>query len=450
MEESLSKSFDFADVARKSVASTKYITSVKPQNGNSFTLGGNVIEFALPTAVQRSFAMLNGAYLKFRVRNNSGVDFSADGSAGFASVVNRLEFVSAGGILSSIANWNSLYSALMDLGADPATSGNVLNPLFGTAQSPAEVTASVNSAAAAFSGAEIPTAGGTTDRTVCVPLVLNPFSSCDRGIPLFSADNLRIRVTLESAAAALISAGAVADSQVVIDQVSLNFETVTLDQDSFALVDAATAGTYSILSTDWRVVSNNVAAGVTSATNIIGVSVSSAKRLLILPRNTVDITNLAAASQANRTMMNLSQVQLNASGKLLPQLPVTIEPATDRGRGAEALATTLMSDDKLGDIKAGGLLSLGSAAGTQLYTVTTAAAGTNATDSGKFMLGIDLRTHPDGDDVFSGLNLLGANFLADFQMSAAVPVAATILYCVQFHSLISLDTRSTNTFRVSV
>ena len=448
LTESLSKVFDFGDLKRKSVSSSKYITSVRPQNGNSFVIGGSVIEFAMPTAVARSFAMLNGAYLKFKVTNNSAVEASADGSAGFASLINRCEWMSSGGILSSVSNWNTLYSTLMDLGADPATSGNVLNPLMGTAQSPAEVTASVNSAAAAFGGAAL--AAGAS-RTVVIPLVLNPFSASDRGVPLFSADNLRLRVTLESAAAALISAGAVTDANIQISECSMMFETVTLSEDSFALIDSLVLGNYSILSTDWRNVSNNVPASVSSATNIIGVSVSSAKRMLIVPRNTVDITDLAAASQANRTLMNLSQVQLNCSGKLLPQLPVAIEPAADGGRGAEALAYTLSSDDKLGDIKAGGLLSLGSTAGTTLYTLNTAAGKTNAGDGGgKFVLGLDLRTHPEGDDVFSGLNLLGANFLAQFRMDVATTVAATVLYCVQFHTLISLDSRGTNTFKVSV
>jgi hypothetical protein len=115
-----------------------------------------------------------------------------------------------------------------------------------------------------------------------------------------------------------------------------------------------------------------------------------------------------------------------------------------------ALAALLQSDDKLGDINARGLFGLGAAAGTELYVVNTAAAATDATAGGKFMAGVDLRSHPDGDDVFSGLNLLGANFLAQYTMNVATTLATTVLYCVSFHSLISCDTRGSNTWKVSV
>jgi hypothetical protein len=445
MEESMSRQFDFGDVARKSVSSRKFVSSIKPQNGNSFTLGGQVIEIALPTAQARTFAHLNDAYLKFRVTNNNGATFNFDGTAGAACVINRCQIQSSGGVISDIANYNVLYSALMDLGADPATSGNVLSPLMGTNQGAAEVTATVNAADCAFQG--VPIAAGAS-RTVVVPLVMNPFSSSERGVYLGTSDSVRFRFTLEEAVTALI--GAATNAEVAIDEVSLMCPMTTLSEEAYGMIEAMTGGVFSILSTDWRCVAGNVAAGVSSATNIIGVSVSSAKRILILPRNTADVTDADGASLANRTLMNISQLQLNASGRLIPEVPITIEPAADTGRGAMALAALLQSDDKLGDIKAGGLFGLGAAAGTELYVVNTAAAATDATAGGKFMAGVDLRSHPDGDDVFSGLNLLGANFLAQYTMNVATTLATTVLYCVSFHSLISCDTRGSNTWKVSV
>ncbi len=445
----MSKQFDFGDVARKSVSSRKFVSSIKPQNGNSFTLGGQVIEISLPTAQARTFAHLNDAYLKFRITNNNagGLAAALDGSAGAACVLQRCSIQSSGGVLSDIANYNVLYSALMDMGADPATVGNVLNPLMGASQRPAEVTATVNADDAAFQGVSI--AAGGASRTVVVPLVMNPFSSSERGVFCGTADNVRFRFTLEEAATALISAG-VANSEIVIDEVSLMCPMTTLSEEAFAMVEAVTQGVFSILSTDWRCVAGNVAAGVSSASNVIGVSVSSARSCLILPRNTADVTDGAAASLANRTLMNLSQIQLNISGLLTPQTPITIEPAADTGRGAMALAALLQTDDKLGDIKAGGLFGLGTVAGTQNYTVNTAAGQTNAAGGGKFMAGIDLRSHPDGDDTFSGTNLLGANFMSNLTMAAGTTLATTILYCVSFHTLISVDTRGSNTWKVSV
>ena len=445
----MSKQFDFGDVARKAVSSRKFVASIKPQNGNSFTLGGQVIEIALPTAQARTFAHLNEAYLKFRVTNNNagGLAAAFDGSAGASSLLNRVAIQSSGGTISDIANYNVLYAALMDMGADPATVGNVLNPLMGASQRAAEVTATVNADDAAFQGVSI--AAGGAQRTVVVPLVLNPFSSSERGVYLGTSDNVRFRFTLEEAATALISAG-VANSEFVIDECSLMCPMTTLSEEAYGMIEAMTMGVFSILSTDYRCVAGNVAAGVSSASNVIGVSVSSAKRVLILPRNTADVTSGAAASLANRTLMNLSQIQLNISGFLTPQIPITIEPAADTGRGAMALATLLQTDDKLGDIKAGGLFNLGTVAGTQNYTVNTAVGQTNAAGGGKFMAGVDLRSHPDGDDVFSGTNLLGANFLSNLTMSAGTTLATTVLYCVEFHSLISCDTRGSNTWKVSV
>lgn len=446
----MSKNFDFADVARRAVSSRKYATSLKCQNGNSFTLGGNKLEFLLPTAQARSFAMLNNAYLKFRVTNNDAASVSFDGSAGAASVFSRCEVQGSSGLLSSVSNWNVLYSALMDMGADPATSGNVLNPLMGTSQSPAEGFASVNTATAAFSGAAI--AAGDA-RTVCVPLAINPFSTCDRGVYLGGSDAVRYSFTTEEALTAFVGDGSTANSEIVIDQVSLNFDTVTLSEEAFDLIVALSGGEFSILTTDWRCVAGNVPAGVSSATNIIGVSVSSAKRCLILPRNTVDITDGDAASIANRTLMNISQLQLSASGVLVPQIPIVVEPIADDGRGAMALAALLQSDEKLGDIKAGGLFNLGSAAGIELYAVNTtaaraAASNDIATTAGKFMAGIDLTTHPSGDSVMSGMNLLGTNFLAQYQMNVVTQVAATVLYCVEFHTLLSCSVNGT--WRVQV
>jgi hypothetical protein len=118
-----------------------------------------------------------------------------------------------------------------------------------------------------------------------------------------------------------------------------------------AQIDSMTGGQYNILANSYLNSQATLAAGVTSLTANLGISVSSLERMLVVHRPSATATNAGAFSLGNRTTSGLSEFQFLINSENYPQRPILVD-----GKGAESYAELLIADHALVDFRKGNCL----------------------------------------------------------------------------------------------
>ena len=450
--EVFSESLAYAKMKQRAVSSRSFRTKIAPSNSQNFTCG-QTINIDLPGNLSGQYYNMNQMYLKFKVTNNDGVAFSLD-RAGAAGLIRRIQISTAGAQLYDCDKWNVLYTALLDTEASTEWKGSVGNILTGTS--------------GGSLGAE--TIIHTEDRTYCIPMVLNPLANTTphRLIPAFSQSSIQFKLTLDSAANATV--GAATDAEVAISDVEMVCLMTELSPSAQAQVDQMTGGVYNILANSYMNSSTNMAA-VSSVTANLGFSVSSLERILVVQRK--DASFVAARhTLGNRAKNGLTEFQFMINSESYPARPIVVDD-----RGAECAAEMLIASHSLTDFKTGNSLNNNCVAtgstlqlanqtsagdiypkaytvdglGTESGVVGADAAGTLVGDIGTFLASCEFETGlSDGKSstIYSGVSTLASNVQYKGTYSGAA--AATIDFFAQFSVLMSLDTRGSGVWSVSV
>ena len=404
MAEAFSESLQYESVKRRAVASRSFKVKINPANGNSFT-AGNTIDISLPGNLAGQYYVPEQMFLKFRVSNTAAIQLDR---AGAASMIKRCQITSAGSTLYDLNNYNVLATALMDTDCTAdwkASSGNVLMGTLGD-QLQGEALA----------------AGST--RTYCVPLMLSPMSMTTptRMIPAFSLSSLNYRVTLAPDAEVGVSAGGTA---LVYDEVQMVCLMCELSPGAQAQIDQMTGGQYNILANSYINSQATLAAGVSSLTANLGVSVSSLERIIVVHRPSATANAAAAFSLGNRTTSDLTEFQFLINSENYPATAIKVDD-----KGAETYAELLIADHALTSFSKGNCLLNGFAASAAAGTGGVVPVGTGA-----------LSGNAPGlvkNDCFRQLD--GAGTTAGTAVLAAVAVASnvgTFLCACEFESGIS-------------
>ena len=352
MAEAFSESLQYESVKRRAVASRSFKVKINPANGNSFT-AGNTIDISLPGNLAGQYYVPEQMFLKFRVRNTAAIQLDR---AGAASMIKRCQITSAGSTLYDLNNYNVLATALMDTDCTAdwkASSGNVLMGTLGDQ----------------LQGEAI--AAGST-RTYCVPLMLNPLSMTTptRMIPAFSLSSLNYRVTLAPDAEVGVSAGGTA---LVYDEVQMVALMCELSPGAQAQIDQMTGGQYNILANSYINSQATLAAGVSSLTANLGVSVSSLERIIVVHRPSATANAAAAFSLGNRTTSDLTEFQFLINSENYPATAIKVDD-----KGAETYAELLIADHALTSFSKGNCLLNGFAASAAAGTGGVVPVGTGA------------------------------------------------------------------------
>ncbi len=361
MAEAFSESLAYPQVKKRAVASRSFRTKITPANGSSFK-GGNTIHLDLPGNLAGQYYNPNQMYLKFKVQNSvAAVQLDRAGAAG---CIKRVQIQTAGAQLYDCNNWNVLATALMDTDCSAdwkASSGSVLMGTLGD-QLQGE------------------TIGAADARTFCVPMMLNPLSMTTphRLIPAFSLSSLQFRITLENDGIVGYSAGAPVFTYSDVEMVCLMTE---LSPGAQAQIDSMTGGQYNILANSYLNSQATLAAGVTSLTANLGISVSSLERILVVHRPNASATETDHYSLGNRTTSGLSEFQFLVNSENYPNRPILVD-----GKGAESYAELLIADHALVDFRKGNCIlnsfarASASVAPANVHPVGTGALGGNAPD----------------------------------------------------------------------
>ena len=462
MSEAFSESLAYPQVKKRAVASRSFRTKITPSNGSTFN-GGNTIHLDLPGNLAGQYYNPNQMYLKFKIQNSvAATQFDRAGAAG---CIKRIQIQTAGAQLYDCNNWNVLATALMDTDCSAdwkASSGAILMGTQGDQ----------------LQGEYL----GTTDnRTFCVPMMLNPLSMTTphRLIPAFSLSALQFRITLENDGIVGNTDGAPSFIYSNVEMVCLMTE---LSPGAQSQIDSMTGGQYNILANSYINSQATLAAGVSSLTANLGISVSSLERILVVHRPSATATASDAFSLGNRTTSGLTEFQFLINSENYPQRPILVE-----GEGAESYAELLIADHSLVDFRKGNCILNGFAAsaatgvanvvpvGTGALsgnapdvvkndcfnqldgdgdTAGTAVAGAAAADSniGTFICACEFESGlSDGKSshIYSGISTIASVVQYKGTYSAA-QAAANVDFFAQHTIMISLDMKNSGVYAVSV
>ena len=351
---------------RRAVSSRGYRTLTPSSNGSSFS-GSQTINLDLPGNVQNTFFDFGSSYLKLRLTNNDGAALKLEGGCGIYGMIKKIEIVTGGNVISTIDEYGALVDKFLTSDAAQQFKINTGAVLAGTASGK-------------FTGTTI--AAGAS-QTFCVPLVLTPLFNSAKYIPAFSRDQIRMRITLNSAASGTI--GAATDAELAIDNVEFNCYMVELSNDAMRMVNDMTGGQYNIVVNDFRHAASTVAAAATTLNAVVGFSFSSLNRVIVLHRPQATINAAATVSVGNRGTALLQELNVLVNGEQYPQRPIKDLGVTATG-GAEPLAEALIADRSLG------YFGHDSSTGTAAAFCIAAPAGAADATTGNYFISVNSTT----------------------------------------------------------
>jgi hypothetical protein len=268
---------------------------------------GDVIKFEIPAGISKNQLIdPTQTYLMFTCVNKdaNNVPFFLDHNA--ACFINKLETFSSSQTLETITNYNNLYATILDIqksGYDRATDLSITQ---GTDVDPLNATNTSR-------GGQVVTAA--YNPRYAIPLISGVLGTLnDKMLPIGMMNDLRLELTLESAANAVISATTSSTSSSIwqLINVELAITVITLDND---VVDAIIPRSGEILlSTEmYRNYNTTLQASNTSDQNIIALKFASVKSLLATYRLANNFNNFNVGTISSRRNPFASPVN-NPSG----------------------------------------------------------------------------------------------------------------------------------------
>ena len=428
MAEVATSMLNFADKRRKGVSSRAYRVKTPSSNGTSFN-ASQTIRIDLPTANQANTYMdFSNSYLSFQVTNGSGADLTFGG--GITDMILKLEAVVGSQTLFSIDQYGVLAGMLLDMDTSQSFRNNAGKVLMGLSSDK-------------FAGL---TLTNTQTKQYCVPLFANCLFNTNKYIPCFAAENISLRIHLNSAV--LGSIGGANDSQITFSQCEFVSYMVELSPDAQNLVNQSVGGVYEILADDYRHASGSLAANQTSSVITTGFSFSSLNRVLVAFRNDLAL-GAGDCSIANRGNPTLSSAAISVNGQKIPAREIKeLSTATGLLGGAETLAEALVADRALSNFSHDS--SINSASATAFTLTTAQAVGEAAASCGSYLIGIDTEAlRGDVDKVYSGINTISAVVQGEFEFSGD-PGACQVNMYANYTTRVVLDTNGLRTFEVRV
>ena len=401
---------------------------VSPSTNTSSATLGQTVEFRIPGNQMASFLDNSTMYFKFQVANNNGADIQLEGKSGAYALIKKIDILTSGQTISSVDNYNVLHSTFIDTDTSLQYGAQVGAVLFGA-----------NGGATAGSVGSTIAAGA--NRTFVLPFVMNCLANSKKYIPLFSRDNITIKIQLETAL--LGTLGAATDAEIAINTPELIYNVVELDAAAFGAVAGSVDDKFEIVADDYRHTSSTITAAA-SQTHVanLGFAFSSLNRVIISQRNQANLT-AAKIAIGNRSRRDLEEVQLLLNGESIPSRPIKITDQT-----SEALAELLVADRALLATDHDSRINNGAGFAAQDPT------GADTANCGNFLVQIDtesMRSNNDDPGIYAGVSTIGSVLQAQLKYGSTAPSGATTLdFFAQYTCLLTLDMKGSQTFVVSV
>jgi hypothetical protein len=387
---------------------------IKATNGSEHTgTRSQVIQFDIPCGRPGSFLDQSQTFMQFEVVPTFSGTASVDSHA--SAFIHRLEVYHGSNLLESIDNYNLLYNMMLDAQVGGDQRNGHLSVSQGCVEGAAGPVIDKDSAhdayakfAAAFNGRNLMT-GGTiplrdgaalttaTKMTFAIPLscsgLLSPL--CPKYIPLLAmgASDLRVQITLEDPHIAMVCAQATA-YKVTNATLNCGFLEFPPDLGASIIASAQQAGGGSLrMSTEsFRGYESSMGANNNGGSFLIPARFSSLTSIYAMFRIQDEASGSIKDARAisGRTNPDVEQYQFRVGSELVPSAPV---------RGNEQSILELMKTFN----------SVSNIMHKSCITSTTY-AGKSSKAQGTYMIGCELSSMPNKDDVLdSGVNTLSQN-----------------------------------------
>lgn len=417
MADAMSESLNYRQMKQRAVACRSYRAKIPSSNSTTFK-SGQTVNIDLGGNQAGTYYNFSQMYLKMKVKNNNSLGIKLD-RGGAMSFIKRVQISTAGSQLMDLNNWNVLATALLDTDASQDWKGSNGNILLGTRTD--------------LRGEEI---GAGDERTFCIPMVLNTLASTTphRLIPAFSLGSLQFKLTLED----YVNCGYFTeatdnkDESFTFSEVEMVCLMTELSSGAQSAVEQMNGNQFNILATSWMNSGANLAAGNTTLTANLGISVSSLERIIMVSRPSSIINVRERYSLGHRTQNKLKKYQFIVNSEGYPARPIEVD-----AKGAEVYAEYLISNHSLVNFREGCGLQNGAVKGTNTNTLVSAF---NSADPDKelanpYGLQPTITTGADGGGQTAGvLKASGASTESDI---------STFLASVEFESALSDGKSST-------
>lgn len=479
-----SERLNYLSKKQRAVSSRHSRLIINANNGNLF-YPGEISNIQIPGNQAATYMDFQNSYLRFTIYNNDDTTVSL--ASGY-DLIERLEILADGQTISNIDQYGAVVDQYMttEVGSNwknrfgRATTGTCENPFAPTnslsvseseAQgatftvTQAEFTAGnaitkniVKSGGYAITGSvsnadgqpAVAIASGET-LTLCLPLVLTPFFSVNKYIPLVGRSNIQIRITWARAPKAFFaSTTGLTDSQIQYTPVDFITSTVRLSADANAMVMANTGGRFELVASDIRTARTNSKGSESGIAVNCGFSFSSLDRISFsfYPHlSGSDGTLDQKFCLKNKYCGRLKNYALAVNGEEYPRKRIDLS-ATNV---SEALSEVGIAHRSLADFN-----HQSSIRSDNYYKVTSSAPPDGSTYDliGDFVGMIDteaMQPHT-GDSLYSGLSTLGSvvQLVGEIDTNANDTAQTDLLVFAQYTMALTLDMNGTQTWVVSI
>ena len=434
MAEVTTSMLNFSDKKNKASASQVYRVKIPSSNGTSFN-AQQTIDIDLPSNQANSYLDFGSSYISLKLTNNDATTIGLNGQ-GIYSLIKRIECVTGSQTVFSCDNYNQLVDMLMDQDASPEYKNNTGRTLMGT--SPDK-----------YTGFQLAT---TETKQFCFPLVGNILYNTNKYIPLFSAEKLRLKITLDNANIAVNGTDdALVDTDLLVSQVEFVAYIIKVDQEVQDQINMMTNGVYEIVGDNYSHTGGTMTAGATSANVVTGFSYGSLNRVLIAQNPLV--ARVGGRCAFTRTQNSTTSASITVNGQKVPQREILDLGASAESNlgSAEVLAEVLVADRSLSSFSHQTSFNSSTAGNddNNAFTRKGANADSNNDDSdiGTYMISIDTeRMRPgasDADKIYSGLNTIGSTVQVALESAGADAGGVNIDCFANYTTRFTLDVSET-------
>ena len=477
------KELNFQDRRERAISASASRVEVPCSNGNSFD-PGQTIDIRLPSGMAR------GNYLNFvdsYVKMSLSVTKSENDDKlflprnGVYNLIQKVEILTSSSTISVIDDYHKLCNIFLDSecsqefknglggvqygmtsGIDPQntftgtlsntditgtlTSGVVANNAVEDTAITGTVTSNAmtitNDPTKSSKGLELTSAtAGTKKTTLCFGLILTPLFSNSKYLPLFSSDNITIRLTLASLAEGFMQDGATGDMEVSYNPVSMICNIIKLDPEAQMMVDQSNGGVYTMILDDFRNSKASIAIPDRQTNVNLGMSFQSLSRVIFA--YSPDGLAGDADTQGARSSRKVIDYAFQLNGQNYPAQRIKAKFGDSDENVSEAIAEIRASTRQSGDFSQSNDISL----------VDYKQENPNGKETqGKAFYELDLEglRATSENSVYSGLYTVGGTTSLSVAYDADGTTANTVNVWGQYQGALTLDTNQSNIYTYSV
>ena len=418
-------------------AGSKESLTANPSNGSVYYMN-QPIEITVPMRQPEYVCDFKNAYVSFQIQNKQGTGdnlIKFQGLVGSIGMVNQQVIKTSTGVeFSNCDAYNVLAPLLFEREADANWYDGKGNILFGTS--------STGIGTETIRGAE--TAAGDNKDKIHKILPLINTGIAQQYFPMGSLADIVLRFKLDSVSSAFVGPDATTmptDAQVEISNIVLHYDIYRMSDLALSSINSRLVNnSYVIDTTDW-VHQQYSDTGLTKFNVQIGFAKRKAKRLIMVMRDTANLTGLQNLGLQSRTQAGLTKVYAKLDGKTYQSSSgVEFDNANNNLNVVDAYAELLKSEGALLDMSS----NTNTKARFQLITGGTVPITLGA--CGSFYHEIDFSNSMDTESSVSGVAIDHNNLQVFVEKTGTT--ALTVDFFIEFYNQYTMN-RSEGVWSVS-